>query len=293
MAASWIDLVLLAVACLAGSGITLAASWVHEATTRQRISCGLSRAMHHRLARLGVVLALFAAVPFAGLGVVWARLEPAKEFSAEEFATLQAELQVPVPVHNPDSPLTTDLGRTVRTLRSTLCGAVPTAALLAAQDRLLECCDLRGCVIQVPHGWQDCNCHGYVFTNGRHWIGGKEIDPILHDNEYEPVYTPRSGDLVIYRDTDGEVNHSGIVRGIASDGVVLVESKFGQAGRFIHPYNRQPYPSTTYTFYRSPRPGHLLQGVHTTPSDLPAPSSTPSSPAQPTTPPSPHGALTL
>jgi hypothetical protein len=252
-----------------------------------RLLDGLRSAAHSPRARRGMLLALWVLCPFAGLGLVYAQLELATELSADDLAAAQAETTVPSPEVNPDSSLITDLGRIVRTLRIPGGTSTPTPALLAAQDRLLDRFELHGKVIYVPNGWQDTNCHGFVFTDGRYFIGGKEVDPILSDNGYEPVYSPRPGDVAIYRDADGEAQHSGIVRGVASDGVVLVESKFGQAGRFIHPHNRHPYPDTACTFYRSARPGHLLHGVYATPA---APSTLPPTPANP---PAPQGSQIL
>jgi len=43
--------------------------------------------------------------------------------------------------------------------------------------------------------------------------------------------------------------------------VILVESKWGMSGRFIHRHDRHPYANTTCAFYRSPRAGHLLHGI--------------------------------
>jgi hypothetical protein len=101
------------------------------------------------------------------------------------------------------------------------------------------------------------NCHGWVFTGGRFWIAGV-VDDILTDNEYRLVSTPAVGDLAVYRGDAGNVVHSGIVR--SAEGCILVESKWGPMGRFIHCPDDQPFGGAC-AFYRSARRGHLLRGL--------------------------------
>jgi hypothetical protein len=71
---------------------------------------------------------------------------------------------------------------------------------------------------------------------------------------------PRPLDLAIYRDAKGEVAHIGIVRAIRPE-VILIESKWGWGGLFLHPHEAHPYAPATCVFYRSERAGHLLQGL--------------------------------
>ncbi|HZT80490.1 MAG TPA: hypothetical protein VFA26_09715 [Gemmataceae bacterium] len=106
---------------------------------------------------------------------------------------------------------------------------------------------------------RDCNCHGWIFGGGRFWILGKDVATILKDNGYSPVEHPREGDLAIYRGGDGAVLHSALVRG-APGGVLLLESKWGQLGRYLHGPEDQVYGSGP-TYYRSPRSGHQLRGL--------------------------------
>jgi hypothetical protein len=47
---------------------------------------------------------------------------------------------------------------------------------------------------------------------------------------------------------------------VAEGQPVLVESKWGNLGVFLHPADKTPY-GTEFTFYRSARSGHLLVGV--------------------------------
>src|SRR5205807_1160464 len=75
------------------------------------------------------------------------------------------------------------------------------------------------------------NCHGWVFTGGRYWVKGGAVEDILRDNGYRTVEDPRPGDLVVYRDDQGAVSHTGVVSSVGADGLVLVESKWSWLGR--------------------------------------------------------------
>ena len=83
------------------------------------------------------------------------------------------------------------------------------------------------------------------------------MDTILADNGYEPVEQAEGGDLIVYRDDSGLVAHSGVVRFVGEDGRVLVESKWGPLGVFLHTPETQPF-SNQYSFWHSPRLGHWL-----------------------------------
>lgn len=102
-----------------------------------------------------------------------------------------------------------------------------------------------------------CNCHGWVFTNGRYNLHSEDIDTILADNGYRTVAQPAPGDLVIYRDGLDRPTHTGIVR-LVSGSLILIESKWGHLGVFLHPVENQPY-GTDWTFMRTDRPNHLLR----------------------------------
>jgi hypothetical protein len=127
------------------------------------------------------------------------------------------------------------------------------------EQRLIK--NLAGEVISTRPGGPESNCHGWVFTGGRYWVPSEEVDRIVKDNGYRPVPRPRAGDLVVYREPDGKVIHSGVVRFVDEDGQPLVESKWGLASRFLHPADRHCYAGSDAVFYRSARPGHHLQGL--------------------------------
>jgi hypothetical protein len=221
----------------------------------------IGEAVHSRRARQAAMLGLSVFCPFAALALVWVETDDEIELSADNLAAAQAELAIKPPRPSPYSPLTTDLGRTVRTLLAADADTVPTPARLAAQDRLLARFHLHGVTIQQPQSWDNANCHGFVFAARRYWIGGGEIDGILDDNGYQATTTIRADDLAVYRGADGDVVHTAIVRGLAEHDIILVESKWGLAGRFIHPHDRHPYPGVACTFYRSARLGHTLRGA--------------------------------
>lgn len=101
------------------------------------------------------------------------------------------------------------------------------------------------------------NCHGWVFSNSQFLLQGRYVEWILQDNGYTQTQTPGPEDLVVYRDEDGSIVHTGVVRGVLDDGTIIIESKFGLEGLYLHEPQAQPY-STDYVFYRSDRQGHTL-----------------------------------
>ena len=116
---------------------------------------------------------------------------------------------------------------------------------------------------QAPPDFR-ANCHGWVFADGRYIIRGKDVDKILSDNRYLRVARPQSGDVVVYRSkADNKVLHTGVVR-FVDQGLVLIESKWGVWGRYLHQPEHQPY-SNRFAFYRAPRPGHQLAEARKTP----------------------------
>ena len=111
-------------------------------------------------------------------------------------------------------------------------------------------------IIQHEPANDDSNCHGWVFTGGKYWVLGRSVESILQQNKYEPTKSPRPGDLVVYRN-DAKVAHTAIVRYVTEGMPVLVEGKWGALGVYLHAVEESCY-GRNYTFYRSPRKGHLL-----------------------------------
>lgn len=116
-------------------------------------------------------------------------------------------------------------------------------------------------VIRNDGATDESNCHGWVFTGGRYWLCGAGVEPVLEDNGYRRVDVPAVGDLAVYRGQDGVIAHSGVVCGFTGGHEVLIESKWGRLGRYVHLAEHNPYPDATVTYYHSPRHGHLLRGL--------------------------------
>lgn len=113
-------------------------------------------------------------------------------------------------------------------------------------------------VIAVGSPDSASNCHGWVFAGGRYWIPTESVDRILLDNGYEAVEIPVVGDLVVYRDERGRPLHTGTVKAIGDDDFVLVESKWGQCGIFLHTPLDQAFGERV-EYWRADRAGHSLR----------------------------------
>ena len=104
-----------------------------------------------------------------------------------------------------------------------------------------------------------CNCHGWVYAGGLYWVSEATVEAILADNGYRAVAEPQTGDVITYRGGNGTVTHSGVVR-VVERGVILIESKWGPSGRYLHRPEDQPY-GECFAYYRSERKGHVLAGL--------------------------------
>ncbi len=129
-----------------------------------------------------------------------------------------------------------------------------------AETSFLTGLGLKGRVTPTAPPDSGYSCHGWVFTGLRCHLTGDVVDVILRDNGYEQVREPRAGDVIVYRDRRGEVAHSGLVREAGDGGRVLIESKWGGWGRYLHRPEDQCY-GPRYGYYRSPRRGHVLHGL--------------------------------
>jgi len=153
----------------------------------------------------------------------------------------------------------TDAGQPVPLYRTT--DPAPTRELRDYERRLVQ--NMAGDMIATDTGTGTLasNCHGWVFTGGRYWVQSDAVGRIVKDNGYREVKAPQAGDLVVYRESDGRVVHSGVVRYVDERGGALVESKWGVVGCFLHPADRHCYVGADPAFFRSPRTGHLLRGL--------------------------------
>ena len=85
-----------------------------------------------------------------------------------------------------------------------------------------------------------CNCYGLVFASRRTCVNYEDdssILSILVDDEYRHINAAecRVGDVVVYRNDEGEITHVGMVaaeRGIERD--MLVLSQWGALGEYLH-----------------------------------------------------------
>ncbi|QDU22785.1 MFS transporter [Urbifossiella limnaea] len=155
----------------------------------------------------------------------------------------------------------TDRGTVVQVLEATDPRA--RAEMAAIEDRFLDSDSVRNRVIRRQPADDRSNCHGWVFTGGRYWVSGVEVDQILDDNGYAQVTVPQPGDLVVYR-TAGVVTHTGVVRYVTSGMPVLVEGKWGTTGVYLHEVGASVY-GAEFDYYRADRATHVLAGLDTTP----------------------------
>ncbi|MCC6420524.1 MAG: hypothetical protein IT429_19990, partial [Gemmataceae bacterium] len=77
------------------------------------------------------------------------------------------------------------------------------------------------------------------------------------------------GDLAVYWNDEGGVVHTGVVCAAGEKGPVLVQSKWGDLGCFIHTPDGHHYGPVVCRYYRSPRRGHILRGLAGGPTDKP------------------------
>lgn len=157
----------------------------------------------------------------------------------------------------PGIRLVTDRGRRLKLYRFVVTEEAEEAEHRWVAEGRLECRIIRTGEVDPAS-----NCHGWVFTGGRYAIHPDDVEIILHDNGYQPVASPSKGDIIVYRNEAGVVTHTGIVLEVVHENLVLIESKWGPLGRFLHPPEYQPY-GTNYTFYRSSREGHQMPIVET------------------------------
>ena len=85
------------------------------------------------------------------------------------------------------------------------------------------------------------NCMGLVFGNRRTIIHPNYLEMILREDEYNRTTLEelKHGDVVVYRDSRGQVSHVGLVSCVESGNGetgrrVTVLSQWGQAGEYFH-----------------------------------------------------------
>jgi hypothetical protein len=111
-------------------------------------------------------------------------------------------------------------------------------------------------MIRLTESNPAANCHGWVFTGGRFGVRDGDMGSVLNDNGYVLVDEPREGDLAVYMDGI-KITHSGLVRLANRTAPILIESKWGPFGVYLHAVDKQPFAGVC-KFFRSSRAGHLL-----------------------------------
>lgn len=91
------------------------------------------------------------------------------------------------------------------------------------------------------------NCHGLAFLMRRaRLIDQGSIEMVLADDGYDEVRLDevQPGDIAVYRDENGEVEHTGVVVAVdpvAGLRVPILISKWGSWGEYVHRCNNSPY----------------------------------------------------
>jgi hypothetical protein len=206
---------------------------------------------------LNLIKPMATSPAFHGVGVtlagVFLILAPAEIQERKELAnsdsllqSLDAAASIPLPLESISGR--TDLGATIELYTAHIDQVADDISWLHEHDY-----DFRLMRLEGPD--DTCNCHGYVFTGAKHWVLGRDVPAILRDNGYTDTQDPQPGDVAVYRDAEGTVAHTGVVRAAGPGIATLVESKWGQYGVYLHPSNQCPYPGIP-TYYRTNRKDH-------------------------------------
>ena len=140
----------------------------------------------------------------------------------------------------------------------------------AEADAVLDALGLKDKVEKKAGPSDSYDCHGWTFTCGKKWINNDQVQKkilddkgnvigttgILDDNGYSKTTKPQVGDIAVYRDSNGDITHTGIVREVDENGnVVDVESKWGAYGRYDHKPGDVPPEYGTPEYHHTDRPG--------------------------------------
>jgi hypothetical protein len=90
------------------------------------------------------------------------------------------------------------------------------------------------------------NCHGLTFACRRTNVDGPthpvDIEELMRHDAFVQVTRPQTGDVVVYRNLRGNIEHTGLVSRIEELGsVIYVWSAWGCLGEFEHPERACPY----------------------------------------------------
>jgi|SRR5262245_34483904 len=187
--------------------------------------------------------------------VLGVSLIASRYLAAHVLHSLDRQQPLPQSVDLEDLPIhfteaLTDKGRTVGLFHFKI------HSTAAEIQQFIDTHEDRSQIIRLQEPNSSANCHGWVFTGGAFGIRDPQIPSILSDNGYDEVNDPREGDLAIYS-SDHRITHSGLVRMADKHAPVLIESKWGPLGVYLHTIDQQPFPGVC-KFFRSSRPDHLL-----------------------------------
>jgi len=87
------------------------------------------------------------------------------------------------------------------------------------------------------------NCLGLVFGSRRTWIEPDYLEMILSEDGLRKLSQESEimvGDIVVYRDEDGDASHTGLVSEIRIDIAtasreIMILSQWGKDGEYFHP----------------------------------------------------------
>jgi hypothetical protein len=95
------------------------------------------------------------------------------------------------------------------------------------------------------------NCHGLTFASRRTRVyNNDDLRRIIREDNYEPIKLEElfSGDLILYVDEKGDIQHSGLIIQVNTvDALVIpmVLSKWGNGSEVYHAYKNCPYWNST------------------------------------------------
>lgn len=89
-------------------------------------------------------------------------------------------------------------------------------------------------VIQTGAADSSAVCHDFTFFESFGIVHNSDIEGVLRQYGFERTESPQIDDVIIYHDSSGIVVHSGIVKAVGKNNFVLIESKWGAQGRFLH-----------------------------------------------------------
>ena len=145
----------------------------------------------------------------------------------------------------------TDLGTRMPLYHSRFYGPAAEVSLYTIQLEAEQ-----GQVIRLYDANPVCNCHGWVFTGGEFALRDFDVPTILTEHGYFEVQELQPNDLAVYFD-GSHVTHTGLVRLVDASGLIVIESKWGPFGVYLHPPYGQPFAGTC-KYFRSHRSDHTL-----------------------------------